>query len=382
MFKDIVALFTDYSNWKFWLVCSLILAWTIQMCFYLIVFVRIGKKRKMRQYVEAMPISVVICARNEAENISKNLPLILEQEYPDFEVIVVNDASNDDTASILAQMKQKYKNLYVTSVPFDKNFFHGKKLALTVGIKAAKNEWLLLTDADCVPTSKWWIKTMSQNFIPKNNFVLGYGGYFEEKGFLNKLIRYDSAFIAMQYFTYTDIGMPYMGVGRNIAYRKSIFTKSKGFTSHSRLMSGDDDLFVNENAKKGSTVCESLPDSFTMCKAKASFNEWNRQKMRHYTASERYKTKHKFLLALEPFSRSYFYLASIILSFFNPIYFLTIILFLLRYFVFLYAVLKMANKFKIKGIKLVSILFDIVLPYINLIQLILGKIRKDKLSWK
>jgi len=354
----------------------------VQMCYYIIVFIRIRKRPTVKQYQSPMPVSVIICARNEAANLREKLPAVLEQDYPDFEVIVVNDCSTDDSALVLAELKQKYPKLYVTEVPFDRRFSHGKKLALTVGIKAAKNEWLLLTDADCAPVSKWWIKTMSQNFTDQNDFVLGYGGYNQRKGFLNRLIRYDTVFIAMQYYTYTEIGMPYMGVGRNMAYRKSLFERTRGFSSHSYLMSGDDDIFVNQNAQKKRIVCESNPSSFTLCEPKENFSQWNKQKQRHFSASERYKTKHKVILALETLSRTYFYAATAVLSFFSPIYFVTPVLFFTRYFVYLYAICKASGKFNTKGVAAAGILFDIILPYINFIQLILGKIRKDRLTWK
>ncbi len=382
MLEQVTALFKDIYSWKFWLVCSLILAWTVQMCYYIIVFVRIRKRPTVKQYQSPVPVSVIICARNEAANLREKLPAILEQDYPDFEVIVVNDCSTDDSALVLAELKQKYPKLYVTEVPYDRKFSHGKKLALTVGIKAAKSEWLLLTDADCMPVSKWWIKTMSQNFTEQNDIVLGYGGYEQRKGFLNRLIRYDTVFIAMQYYTYTEIGMPYMGVGRNLAYRKSLFERTRGFSSHSYLMSGDDDIFVNQNAQKDRIVCESNPASFTICEPKENFSQWNKQKQRHFSASERYKTKHKAVLALETMSRTYFYAASIALSFFEPIFFVTPVLFLLRYFVYLYAICKASGKFNTKGVAASGILFDIILPYINALQLILGKIRKDRLTWK
>ena len=382
MLEQVTALFKDIYSWKFWFVCSLILAWTVQMCYYIIVFIRIRKRPTVKQYQSPMPVSVIICARNEAANLREKLPAVLEQDYPDFEVIVVNDCSTDDSALVLAELKQKYPKLYVTEVPFDRRFSHGKKLALTVGIKAAKNEWLLLTDADCAPVSKWWIKTMSQNFTDQNDFVLGYGGYNQRKGFLNRLIRYDTVFIAMQYYTYTEIGMPYMGVGRNMAYRKSLFERTRGFSSHSYLMSGDDDIFVNQNAQKKRIVCESNPSSFTLCEPKENFSQWNKQKQRHFSASERYKTKHKVILALETLSRTYFYAATAVLSFFSPIYFVTPVLFFTRYFVYLYAICKASGKFNTKGVAAAGILFDIILPYINFIQLILGKIRKDRLTWK
>ena len=382
MFDNLLKILTDTNRWEFWAVCTLGIFFLIQMFYYLIVFIRICGKKKQPENVETEPVSVIICAKNESENLKERLKYVLEQDYPDFEVIVVNDQNTDETELVLDEYKQQYKNLYVTEISHDRFFRQGKKLALTIGIKAAKHEWLLLTDADCMPVSKDWIKTMSRHFTDKNDFVLGFGGYEEKKGFLNKLIRYDAGFIALQYFTFAEAGMPYMGVGRNLAYRKSLFEKTRGFASHSRLMSGDDDIFVNNNAKKKRVGLSYDKLSFTACSPKFTFHDWNTQKQRHYTASERYKTFHKIILGLEPFSRTVFYLMTIALSFFPPLYVVTGGLFLLRYLVFLIVISQMSKKFEVKKITSVALLLDIILPYINAVQYFLGRIRKERLKWK
>ncbi|MBR4264635.1 MAG: glycosyltransferase [Bacteroidales bacterium] len=382
MLNNLLEVITDLHSWKFWVIWVYALIWLIQMIYYIFIFGKIGKKRKPKPYTPTVPVSVIICAKNEAENLKERLKYILDQDYPDFEVIVVNDQSTDDTELVLDEYKQLYKNLYVTEISHDRFFRQGKKLALTIGIKAAKNEWLLLTDADCIPTSEHWIRTMAQHFTEQNDFVLGYGGYEERPGMLNKLIRYETGFIALQYFTYAESGMPYMGVGRNLAYRKSLFDKTRGFASHSRLMSGDDDIFVNDNAQKKRVAVSYNPNSFTMCLPKMSFSDWNSQKQRHYTASERYKKKHKLVLGLEVFSRSLFYIMTAFISCFPPLYIITGSLFLLRYLLFIRAVYHMSEKFRIKDVKALALLFDIILPYINMVQFVLGRIRKERLKWK
>ena len=365
-----------------WFAYAFVLFWLVQMCYYIFVFMRIGRRVKPKEYQPIVPVSVVICAKNESENLIERLKFVLEQDYPEFEVIVVNDSSTDDTIMVLNEFKKFYKNLYVTEIERDKRFGHGKKLALTIGIKAAKYEWLLLTDADCKPESKYWIRTMAQNFTDDTDFVLGYGGYEEKRGLFNKLLRYDAGFIALQYFTYAEVGMPYMGVGRNLAYRKSLFFRTKGFASHSRLMSGDDDIFVNDNAVKNKVKLEYNPHGFTSCVPQENFSKWNHQKQRHFTASERYKTSHKLVLGLEQLSRTLFYLLAVILAFVWPISLGVGVLFLLRYFVFLYTITKTSKRFNIKGVSGWAILFDFVLPYINLVQLLLSKFRRDRLTWK
>jgi len=208
-----------------WIILSIYLAsWLIQQIHYSFIFSRfLQKARPVKHGNEIVPVSVVICARNEAENLEKYLPMILEQDYPDFEVIVVNDCSDDETEDVLKKLKEKYPHLRTTFLKEQEKFWHGKKLALTVGIKAARNEWLLLTDADCAPSSNEWIKIMASHFSDDKAIVLGYGGYLEYPGLLNRLIRYEAAFVALQYFSYALCRMPYMGVGRNLAYRKSLF---------------------------------------------------------------------------------------------------------------------------------------------------------------
>lgn len=383
MFLELLNQLTDFSDYKFWVLCLLGVMFIIQMAYYLFIFVKIRKNPPLPpQDNDIVPVSVIICARNEQENLKERLESVLTQDYPDYEVIVVNDASTDDTEMILDEFKQKYSNLYVTNIPTDRNFRHGKKLAITIGIKAAKNEWILLTDADCRPYDKNWIKTMSQNFVKDTDIVLGYGGYEQKKGFINKLICYETSFIAMMYITFALKNNAYMGVGRNLAYRKSLFVKSKGFSSHSRLMSGDDDIFVNANAQKNKVRVELRPSGFTFCDPLTTFSAWNKQKQRHFTASEKYKLKHKIQLGLENFSRCAFYLLSIFLMFFPWINLVALAMFLIRYFVFLFVIVKIQSKFLIKGITFVSVIFDFILPYIHLMQLILGKIRKDRLTWK
>ena len=159
----------------------------VQLFFYLVIYSRFAFFKTSIHKSESIPVSIVICARNEGENLEKYLPLVLEQDYPDFEVIVVNDCSADDTEDVLKRLTAKYTKLRTTFIKEDEKFRHGKKLALTVGIKSARNEWMLLTDADCFPESNQWLAEMAKNFTGNSSIVLGYGGYCSKKGFLNML---------------------------------------------------------------------------------------------------------------------------------------------------------------------------------------------------
>jgi biofilm PGA synthesis N-glycosyltransferase PgaC len=245
----------------------------IQLIYYLGIYSRLVFFAAKPSLAVIEPVSVIICARNEADNLEKYLPAVLSQQYPAFEVIVVNDGSSDETEDLLRRFMGQYPHLRTTIIREDKKFSHSKKLAVTIGIKSAKHDILVFTDADCEPASNQWLKKIASNFTGDKKIVLGYGGYFSRKDFLNKYIRYDTLTIAMQYLSFAISGFPYMGVGRNIAYRKSFFYKTAGFSRHLHILSGDDDLFVNENANKQNTAVEFSHDSHTRSDPSSSFHQ-------------------------------------------------------------------------------------------------------------
>jgi biofilm PGA synthesis N-glycosyltransferase PgaC len=262
------------------------------------------------------PISVIICARNEAANLQQFLPIILNQAYPKFEVIVVNDRSWDGTADILESFAKSYAHLKIVTVAEGDKFLAGKKFAVTMGIKAASYDWLVFTDADCQPASPNWLSCLQQPKEDGVELMLGYSPYFKNKGLLNILIRFETFFTAVNYLSFALKKMPYMGVGRNMAYRKSLFFKNKGFASHMHIKSGDDDLFVNANATSSNTSIVIHPDSHTWSLPETSFLAYLRQKKRHVGASKLYKGKHQFILTLQVIAQLLFYVVGIVLLFF------------------------------------------------------------------
>ena len=311
------------------------------------------------------PVSVIICARNEAQNLENHLPVILEQDYPDFEVIVVDDRSTDNTPEILERYKKKYPGLVTSRVNDDAKLVSSKKLAQTLGIKAAKNDLLVLTDADCAPVSSLWLRKMQAQFHLDTEIVLGYGGYRKRRGFLDKLIRYDTLFTAMQYLSFAKAGIPYMGVGRNLAYRKTLFLRNKGFASHSHIASGDDDLFINETARRKNTRICIDKESKTLSLPETTFSGWVKQKRRHLTTGKLYKPKHKFLLFLEPFSRVGFYASGIaLLLILNyPLNLFAGAIFLFRTIIQQIIIKKNMNRLQESDLLLYSLPLDFILPW-------------------
>ena len=311
------------------------------------------------------PVSVIICARNEAENLSRFLPSVLEQDYPDYEVVVVNDCSEDNSYDILGSLMQKYPHLRISTVNKDPKFTHSKKMAQFIGIKAAKNELLIFTDADCQPVSANWLTIMASRFSEDTDFVLGYGGYLRGDGLLNRYIRFDTMTIALQYMGMAIRGIPYMGVGRNLAYRKSVFFEKKGFGKHSYIISGDDDLFVNANAKGSNTVVEFRNDAHTRSVPCTNVSAFVAQKRRHLTTAPYYKFTHRLLLILEPSSRLLFYVAFIVLISNMFLWQTVLAIFGLRIIQVTVMLILGARRFNEKGIAALSIFFDILSPLIN-----------------
>ncbi|RFM28442.1 glycosyltransferase [Deminuibacter soli] len=272
----------------------------IQVFYYLYFFRRIAVHQPVaKTESQEYPVSVIICARDEAQNLVNNLPGVLVQDYKTtHEVIVVNDNSVDESKYLLDGFKKSFKNLNPVDLTQEAKLIPGKKFPLSMGIKTAKYEIVLLTDADCVPASEFWLQRMQDAYGPGVQIVLGYGAYHKLPGLLNKIIRFETFHTALQYLSFAKAGLPYMGVGRNLSYKKQLFFDNKGFSAINQIPGGDDDLFISMVAKKHNTAIMIDPDAFTLSMPKRTWQDWMRQKNRHYSAARFYKVKHKFWLGL------------------------------------------------------------------------------------
>jgi cellulose synthase/poly-beta-1,6-N-acetylglucosamine synthase-like glycosyltransferase len=341
------------------------------------------RKNDVRCTKEDTPgVTVILCAHNESENLSYYLQALLTQDYPTYEVIVVDDESEDNTRETVERYMTQDPRLHMTFVPYGARVGSTKKLALTLAAKAAKYDYLLLTDADCVPESNQWIRSMMSGFEGQKEIVLGYGAYFEQKGFVNRLVRYDTLFNGLHYLGAALCGHPYMGVGRNLAYRKSLFFESGGFTHLMTNRAGDDDLFINHVATKQNTAVVVKPESYTWSLSKTTIKEWWQQKRRHLSVSPNYKAVTKFRLTLEPLTRGLFYAAVVGIAVSYQLSVISLIalgLFLLRWIIQTAIINVSARRMGLKGFGMLSVLwFDITLPLVNLWMILVPK----KYKWK
>ena len=308
----------EFNLWEIILLGVFALAILIQLIYNLRYFLAATRNKKQGSDSELEGVSIIICARNEEANLRELVPVIMEQDYPKFQLIVVNDSSWDDTHDILKALKVSFPEIHIIEIDEDKQLMQGKKFALTLGIKAAKHEIVLLTDADCRPYSKDWIREMTRGLGEKKEISLGFSGYKRYPGYLNKLIRFDAFVAGLNYLGYANLGIPYMGVGRNMAYTKTAFFRVGGFKAHYKLASGDDDLFVKDASNARNTIVNWDIQSQTISEPQRNWKKWSFQKKRHFTTAPLYKQGIKFRLILWPLTYFTFWFAAIGLGVLKP----------------------------------------------------------------
>lgn len=357
-------LFSQMAEIGFFLlfgICGLLLV--IQLYFLFSVYSRLAFYRVpvLNEFADSPPLSVIICARNEEENLRQNLPQILNQDYPTFEIVLVNDFSEDETKWLLKDLCVQYPHLKVVEIAEHVRLKHGKKFAVTLGIKAAQYEHLVLTDADCIPQSEKWLQHIAATFRGGEEIVLGYSPYKRKPGFLNTLIRFETFHTAMSYLSYALKGNAYMGVGRNLAYTQSLFFRGKGFASHMHIPSGDDDLLVNQNATPHNTTICIHPEAHVWSEPKTTFKAYYRQKARHAGASKAYKAVHRYMLATQLISAFLFYVFSIATIIAFPAYWYVVLGgYLLRLLAQLFIYVRVMKKLQVTSLLWLLPLLDVV----------------------
>ncbi len=362
----------------------------IQLFFILCIFTLIlrYKSAKKKPSIYQPSISVIVCAYNEYRNLQKLIPALLDQDYPCFEIIIADDCSNDHTQSYLEELSLKSPYLQYLRIQETPPLWNRKKYALYRAIQIAGNEIILLTDADCIPESNVWIQLMADQFEADTDFVLGVSPYIKEKGFLNALIQYETFLTALQYLSLTLAGLPYMGVGRNMAYRKKMVVENQGkLEKYSSLTGGDDDLLVNQLANSKNTKICIEKKSQVNSVPKNTWHSWIRQKHRHLGAGNYYRTRHKLILGIFNFSQIFFYVSFFIFvvgTFFlenqNDII-LFFVLYLVRLFIFvtIYAMViqRLGLKIHTRNLIILDFVYSIYLLVVGILAISIKKTQWD-----
>ena len=375
-----------YHRLSFWLFIVFAVALLVQLGVHWIRFSRLAfTKRRPHAKLDSdlEPVSVVVCARDAYERLTELLPALLSQDYPDFEVVVVNDCSDDETGTYLEDLERREPRIKPVQLRQHLNFFNGKKYPLSLGIKSASHDLLVLTDADCLPTSNQWLRSVVGCYDTDTELVVGYAPFVRSKGLLNTLVRFDAVQQAFLYLSAALAGKPYAGVGKNLSYRQRLFFEQKGFTSHYTMEAGDDDLFVNQAAIRKNTGVHIDAENTVKCDAPSSFGGWIRRQTSRYTTLKLYRFGARAFAALHYGSQLLFYACFIALWFLPPAfelglevpyaayYFPTLaILFLLRYVsqLFLYrgATRRLGERGLLPGLILWDFLFAILTPLLRL----------------
>lgn len=304
---------------------------SIQLFYYGFLFRKLIHNNN-KTSTENIPISVIVWIKNQANTIGNLIPLLTTQEYPDYEIILLNDASTDDTLEVLKTFEKQHHNIKIVDVKNNETFWANKKYSLTLGIKAAQKEYLLFIDGTCYPDSTLWIKQMSNQFTNNKSIVLGYSGYKKiPQSFLNLLIRFENSTNALQYLSWARIGSPYTGTGKNLAYSKELFFNTSGFINHMKSLHGEDELFINQVANRENTTLCMNPDSFTYSEPEKTVTTWLNQCKKSYAVAYDYAPIDKLKLSLFYVSQGLFLLLAIILFIFQFCWIIVLGLLLIRY---------------------------------------------------
>lgn len=371
---------------SFYVLIIFVVALLVQLCVHWIRFSRLAfSKRHPHAKLDSdlEPVSVVVCARDAYERLTELIPALLSQDYPDFEVVVVNDCSDDETGTYLEDLERKESRIKPVQLRQHLNFFNGKKFPLSMGIKSASHDLLVLTDADCLPTSNQWLRSVVGCYGEGTEVVVGYAPYVRSKGLLNLLVRFNAVQQALLYLSAALAGRPYAGVGKNLSYRQRLFFRQKGFTSHYTMEAGDDDLFVSQAATRRNTGVHLDADNTVVCEAPTSFGVWWRQQVMRYTTLALHRRGPKAFAILHYASQLLFYAGLIALCLLPPAFALSFdipyaayyfpvlaFLFLLRYvtqlIVYRGASRRLGERGLLPGLILWDFLFAILTPLLRL----------------
>ncbi len=328
----------------------------VNVCYWLILFTKLAFHREQKKpepegssgsKINPQPlVSIIICAKNEAENLRKFLPRILSQSYRSIELVLVEDGSIDNTLEIMQEFQKRNSTLRIIIISNTKKLYIGKKEALLKGVKAASGNIVLLTDADCEPIGNKWVAEMVSQIKDPYELGLGYSPYRAYPGLLNRLIRLETVYTAIQYFSFAFAGMPYMGVGRNLIYKRELIERVRGFQEHIQIASGDDDLFVNAVATSTNTSIQLSADSFVVSEPVRTWKAYYRQKSRHLTTGRFYKKKHQLLLGGLALSHLIHYMGGAVLLYIKVSTIFVFLLYVMRMLVVMYLYNRILRKLR------------------------------------
>ena len=382
-----------FNRLSFYILALFVLTLVVQLCIHWIRFSKLAFSKKhpvMKPDDTLEPVSVVVCARDAYHHLVELIPALLSQDYPEFEVVVVNDCSDDETEEYLKDLVRHETRVKTVLLRQHLNFFFGKKFPLSMGIKSASHDLLVLTDPDCRPTSNQWLRSVVGCYGKGTEVVVGYAPTETTSGLTDRLVRFNAVQQATMYLSAALAGRPYMGVGKNLSYRQSLFFRNKGFTSHYGMAEGDDDLFVSQAAHRRNTAVHLDADNTVVCAAPTSFGAWVRQQCRRYTTIKMHRFGPRAFAALHYWSQWLYYASFIALLFLPPAFTLSfeipyaayyfpalVVLFLFRYISQMILYRGTTHRLGERGLLPGLILWDFVFAILTPLLRISGRMRRS-----
>lgn len=377
-----------YNRLSFYILICFGIAFIVQLAYHWAVFSRLAfykKKNAPKADDKLEPVSVVVCARDSYEYLIDLVPALLDQDYPDFEIVIVNDCSDDETEQWLKDIERREPRIKPVQLFQHLNFFNGKKFPLSMGIKSAKNDLIVLTDVNCLPTNNQWLRSVVNSYGNNTEVVIGYSPYTHKKGLFNQLMRFDALQYAMFYLSAALNRRPFMGIGTNLSYRKELFYRNKGFTSHYTTSVGDDDLFISQVAKSRNTEVLIDAENTITTTPPRKFRFWLRQKSSRYSTIPQYNLQTRISSALFTWSYFLFYATFITLLCLSPafslsfgaIYYIPIlsVFFLLRYATQMIIYHGASKRLGEKGLLPALIIFDLFFAIFTPVLRIMGRMK-------
>ena len=358
----------------------------VQLVYYYVIYGRFAFHRKKAALgFRDIPVSVVIVVRDDAAQVLQTLPYLLEQEYSFYEIVIVNDRSRDENSlHAIKEYKERYPNIKIVDLSTAVSTSRGKKMAISMGIKCASYDHILLTSPNCKPASRQWLSLMAQNFQFQHRIVLGYNTFDKKKGPYSHFLHYDNLVNAMQYFSHALMRSTYRGDLNNVAFLRQLFYNQKGFISYNHLLYGEEDIFIHRASSKNNTAIEFSPDAATVRQHTPQYRFWRIHKISLFYTRKFNSLKNRFLLGGFELTNLLFYIllvVSVITAIHQPLaLYITLGIALLR-IISLYIVTGISAK-KLKETQIIPyfLFYDILFSILNPLYWLSAKIHHKKIA--
>lgn len=359
----------------------LLLTFLIQLRYYLGRYGRIPVYKQKISNKTTPPVSVIVVVDDSLYYVDEILPRLLSQDYGAYEVVVVDNGSSVEVVEAIQMLAARYSHLKSTRINPDPKFTHRRKLALTVGIKAAQYPNLIFTETGSYPTSNQWLSFMAKGFTT-GEVVIGYTGIERGKGLTNRLIRCSRLMVSIRYLSSAIRGRAYKAVNTNMGFTSHLYFGNKGY-NYLRLNTGDDDLFIQKIADKNNTSVILHPKATMRETHYGGLSRWFNERRFYSYTFKYYPFRVKAGIFTELASRTLFFaVAAAILILMIPYAWIgAVVLLVLRYLAVYFTVSRICVRLGEKGLLWAFIIHDFISPVTETLLSLSRRIRPSRGLW-